>query len=83
MQAIAYMEPVSFDVQEPQPYLVPAIMYGAALAEWQCSIPGLDFLQFYTMWQCPKVLIEVAVGIPIYHEFCSWWLNCKLDLFQQ
>ncbi|KAK3611445.1 hypothetical protein CHS0354_027170 [Potamilus streckersoni] len=42
---------------------IPAMMYGTQLAEEvvpKCSLPGTDFSQFYKIWKCPRLALEVA-----------------------
>ena len=44
---------------------VPGFMFGTELAEkgvTKCNIPGIDYKQFYSVWQCPRIQIEVAVS---------------------
>ncbi|KAK3611444.1 hypothetical protein CHS0354_027169, partial [Potamilus streckersoni] len=38
-------------------------MYGTQLAEEglnKCCLPGTDFRQFYKIWTCPRLTLEVA-----------------------
>lgn len=59
-KAAVMLEPASFFLNNPLPYKVPSIMYGAELANGTCSIPGLDFVQWYNIWNCPRIILEVA-----------------------
>ncbi|KAL3859428.1 hypothetical protein ACJMK2_009651 [Sinanodonta woodiana] len=58
-----FIEPVSFDAFEKVPNPVPALMYGTELSEkglTKCCLPGTDFRQFYKIWKCPRLALEVA-----------------------
>ena len=52
------------DADKPIDHAIPALMYGTQLASegHPCSIPGLDYNQFYDIWKCPRIVIEVAVS---------------------
>ena len=42
-------------------------MYGTQLAEEglvKCNIKTYDYNQFYRVWKCPRVVVEVAVNFP-------------------
>ena len=66
-QATAFLEPYSSLIHNAKPYTdtIPGLMYGTELSEkgiTHCNVPGYDYLQFYKLWQCPKLALEVAVS---------------------
>ena len=65
-QSTVFLEPFSFDAQTPIEHPIPAMMYGTELASIghpiPCSVKGLDYNQFYKIWKCPRIVVEVAVS---------------------
>ena len=66
-QATGFLEPYSQLVhkQTSVRYTLPALMYGTQLAEEgfpACNVKGYDYEQFYTVWKCPRIAVEVAVS---------------------
>ena len=48
--------------------IIPAMMYGTQLASEglvPCSVSGVDYKQFYEIWKCPRIEVEVAVSIVV------------------
>ena len=68
-QSTVFLEPFSIDSQTPVEHTIPALMYGAELSSQghACSIPGIDYDQFYKIWKCPRIVVEVAVCSSVYH----------------
>ena len=66
-QSTVFLEPFSFDASTPIEHSTPALMYGTELASIghpiPCSVKGLDYNQFYKIWKCPRIVVEVAVRV--------------------
>ncbi|XP_065896388.1 uncharacterized protein [Dysidea avara] len=62
-KAAAFMEPFSTKFKEPLGYSLPALSFGTQLCEEKpnCCQPGIDYLHFYNMLDCPKVMMNVTV----------------------
>lgn len=65
LQSTIFLEPVSFAIIENIPVMIPALMYGTQLSTVgnKCVIPGFSYNKFYDVWNCPKIVMEVAVSI--------------------
>ena len=52
-------------------------MYGAELSSQghKCSEPGFDYDQFYSIWKCPRIVMEAAVCVfGFFFLFVFWRL---------
>ncbi|KAH3804901.1 hypothetical protein DPMN_133193 [Dreissena polymorpha] len=75
-KASAFMEPNSQLVHGTQliKYTVPFLMYGTQLSEDgfpHCNLRGYDYIQFYNVWKCPRVPLEVPVSVLSRRRCCS------------
>ncbi|XP_060062450.1 uncharacterized protein LOC132543012 [Ylistrum balloti] len=61
--AAAFLEPYSKNAKTRMTFQMPALMYGTELSEEgvHCAVKGLDWNQFYNVWQCPRIKLE-AIG---------------------
>ena len=76
-QSTVFLEPFSIDAKQPIKNIIPAFMYGAELSSQghKCSEPGFDYDQFYSIWKCPRIVVEAAVGVfGFFFLFVFWWL---------
>ena len=65
-QAVAFIEPLSFDFSKPLNYSLPTLSFGTEWSEenvLKCIIPGFDFKHFYKMLQCPKIMMNATVSL--------------------
>lgn len=68
MQSTAFLEPMSFNANTNMTFKMPAIMYGTQFSEegiTKCCLKGMDWNQFYSIWKCPRIVMEVAVSLSI------------------
>ena len=64
LQAMVNLEPVSGEIRVEQPeHFLPSINLGAEFANMSCSFPGVDFITWYTHLECPRIILEAAVGV--------------------
>ena len=61
LQAFIGLEAFSTDLEKEVEFSVPGLFLGTQLSEYSCSIPGVDYENFYNNWKCPRVMVEVKV----------------------
>ena len=75
-----FLEPFSYNATVPVAVKMPVLSYGTELSEVgfpQCAVAGKDWRQFYKVFSCPRVLVEVkvALGVNKYTSQCGWVLR--------
>ena len=83
MQAIAFIEPFSHYFKEPLGYSIPSLSYGTEYSEEspKCVYPGVDYVHFYNMLQCPRIIMNVTVSTAtiLLHDVSSLPLHRASD----
>ena len=75
-----FLEPFSYNATVPVAVKMPVLSYGTELSEVgfpQCAVAGKDWRQFYKVFSCPRVLVEVKVALDVnkYTSQCGWVLR--------